>query len=122
VAAKSRRCQTLHKDPKAISFDYLASEIHCVDDEIVGWLEWRERRRRDRHPPHRAALTRQALIDKGLIDKIAKERAVMISRRGRHLHHQNRDQLFLGIDPKGRAIDALPINSPGDPGNGLRPA
>jgi hypothetical protein len=21
---------------------HLVSEIHCVDDEIIGWLEWRE--------------------------------------------------------------------------------
>jgi hypothetical protein len=27
---------------------HLASKIHCVDDEIIGWLKRRERRRRDR--------------------------------------------------------------------------
>jgi hypothetical protein len=26
----------------------LASMVHCVDDEIIEWLEWRERRKRDR--------------------------------------------------------------------------
>jgi hypothetical protein len=25
----------------------LASKIHCVDHKIIGWLEHRERRRRD---------------------------------------------------------------------------
>src|SRR6476620_2490751 len=28
---------------------HLASKIHCVDDEVIGWLERREQRRRDRH-------------------------------------------------------------------------
>ena len=27
---------------------HLASTLHCVDDEIIGWLERRERRKRDR--------------------------------------------------------------------------
>jgi len=27
---------------------HLASVIHCIDDEIIGWLERRERRKRDR--------------------------------------------------------------------------
>jgi hypothetical protein len=27
---------------------HLASRIHCVDDEIIGWLKRREKRRRDR--------------------------------------------------------------------------
>src|SRR5437879_3938617 len=26
---------------------HLASKIHCVDSEIVKWLEWRERRKRE---------------------------------------------------------------------------
>jgi hypothetical protein len=28
---------------------HLASTIHCVDDEIIEWVERRERRRRDRN-------------------------------------------------------------------------
>jgi hypothetical protein len=28
---------------------HLASKIHCVDDEVIGWLERREQHRRDRH-------------------------------------------------------------------------
>ena len=27
---------------------HLASTVHCVDDEIIGWLKRREQRRRDR--------------------------------------------------------------------------
>jgi hypothetical protein len=26
----------------------LVSIVNCVDDEIIEWLEWRERRKRDR--------------------------------------------------------------------------
>ncbi|UEM10883.1 hypothetical protein J4G43_040735 [Bradyrhizobium barranii subsp. barranii] len=28
---------------------HLASKIHCVDDEVIGWRERRKQRRRDRH-------------------------------------------------------------------------
>jgi hypothetical protein len=35
---------------RATLFDkHLASKIQCVDDEIIEWLERREKRRRDRH-------------------------------------------------------------------------
>ena len=30
---------------------HLASEIHCVNNEIFGWLERREQRRRGKQPP-----------------------------------------------------------------------
>jgi hypothetical protein len=30
---------------------HLAATVHCVDDEIIGWLERREQRRRDRVAP-----------------------------------------------------------------------
>ncbi len=29
---------------------HLASKIHCVDDEIIGWLKRREQRRRGKQP------------------------------------------------------------------------
>jgi hypothetical protein len=28
---------------------HLASTIHCIDDEVLDWLQRREQRRRDRH-------------------------------------------------------------------------
>ncbi len=34
---------------------HLASKIHCVDDEIIKWLEHRERRRRGSSHRHVAA-------------------------------------------------------------------
>jgi hypothetical protein len=41
--------QNGHRHGGATPFDkHLASTVHCVDGEIIGWLERRERRKRDR--------------------------------------------------------------------------
>jgi hypothetical protein len=40
---------------------HLASVIHCIDDEIIGWLERRERRKRDRLAGSRQSVYRYLL-------------------------------------------------------------
>jgi hypothetical protein len=38
-------------DGAKVADKHLASTVHCVDDEIIGWLKRREQRRRDRPCP-----------------------------------------------------------------------
>jgi hypothetical protein len=41
---------------------HLASTVHCVDDEIIEWLERRERRKLDRREEHISAIPPEADI------------------------------------------------------------
>jgi hypothetical protein len=38
----------------------VASKVHCVDDEIIEWLERREQRGRKRHAAERLACSRHS--------------------------------------------------------------